>query len=389
MKQSNTQRTSASRILARRTGLVALALATAVTCIPVGSALAVSTSERDALQAEADALFDRIDALQDDLNQANADYESATAAHDAALEAMDEAQGRIDAAEKRIAELQDRLGERASSMYKTGGTTSFVDVLLGASTFEEFLTSWDMIERITGQDAELVQETKDARAEAEAAHAEYAAQEQTAAEQMQKASDLKSEIESTQAALKVEADGITAEVAEMQAQIELEEEAARQAAAAAEAAEAARQQQSSGGGSVVANPGASVNAGSGYFANPCPAASTSSGYGWRSFDNSFHKGTDMAAPEGTPYYAAESGTVIYATNDGGYNGGAGNWVVIAHGNGVVTKYMHSSAVFVTPGQYVTRGQNIGLVGNTGNSFGAHLHFQVEFDGVAVNPNNYI
>ena len=132
-----------------------------------------------------------------------------------------------------------------------------------------------------------------------------------------------------------------------------------------------------------------MNSGSGYFANPCPAATTSSGWGWREFDQSFHKGTDMAAPEGTPYYAAESGTVIYATNDGGYNGGAGNWVVIAHGGGLVTKYMPSSAVFVSPGDYVTRGQNIGLVGNTGNSFGAHLHFQVELNGVAVCPYDYL
>ena len=129
--------------------------------------------------------------------------------------------------------------------------------------------------------------------------------------------------------------------------------------------------------------------GPGYFTNPCPTASSSSGFGYRTFDNSFHQGIDMAAPEGTAYYAADSGTVMYATNDGGYNGGAGNWVVIAHGNGIVTKYMHSSATYVVPGDYVERGQNIGAVGNTGQSFGAHLHFQVEVNGVAVNPLNYL
>ena len=129
--------------------------------------------------------------------------------------------------------------------------------------------------------------------------------------------------------------------------------------------------------------------GTGFFTNPCPTATSSSGFGYREFDNSFHKGLDMAAPEGTPYYAADSGTVMYATNDGGYNGGAGNWVVISHGNGIVTKYMHSSATYVRPGDFVERGQNIGAVGNTGQSFGAHLHFQVEVDGVAVNPLNYI
>lgn len=368
----------------RKVGLCALALSTALLCMPV-QAFAVTEAEISARQAEADALFARIDSLQTELNQANADYNAAVEKHDAAVAAMEEAQKRIEAAEERIDELQVRLGDRASEMYRSGGTTSFIDVLLGASTFGEFLTSWDMIERITGQDAALVQESKDVRAEAEAAREEYAAQEKTAAEEMQRSLELKNEIAATQSSLEAEAGNITAEIADMEAQMELEAEAARQAAAAAEAAR--NEANYGGGGSGSA--GDSVNSGSGYFANPCPAAYTSSGWGWREFDQSFHKGTDMAAPEGTPYYAAESGTVIYATNDGGYNGGAGNWVVIAHGGGLVTKYMHSSAVFVSPGQYVTRGQNIGLVGNTGNSFGAHLHFQVELNGVAVCPYDYL
>ena len=97
----------------------------------------------------------------------------------------------------------------------------------------------------------------------------------------------------------------------------------------------------------------------------------------------------MAIGEGTPYYAADDGVVIDATNGGGYNGGAGNWIVIDHGNGVVTKYMHSAVTFVVPGDTVIRGQNIGLVGNTGNSFGSHLHFQVEINGVAVDPLIYL
>ena len=98
----------------------------------------------------------------------------------------------------------------------------------------------------------------------------------------------------------------------------------------------------------------------------------------------------MAAPEGTPYYAAESGTVIYATNDGGYNGGAGNWVVIAHGGGLVTKYMHSSAVFVSPGRLRDARAEHRLGRQHGQFlFGAHLHFQVELNGVAVCPYDYL
>lgn len=372
MQNSNTKRTLLSPSMI---GTCALALALALFGFPVSSASAATSAEK---QAEADALMQKIDALQTDLNEASDGYDQAVERHDAALASMDEAQQRIDAAEARIAELQERLGERAVSLYKTGGSTTLVDVMLGTTSFEEFLTAWDMLERIADQDAALVQETKDVRAEAQAAHDEHAAHEQAAADEMQKAADLMQEIESTQASLRDEADKITAEVAELQAQEELEAEAARQAAAAAEAA------RTSGG-----SPGGSVVSGSGLLSHPCPSGYVSSSFGYREFTGSFHKGVDFAAPEGTPYYAAESGTVVYATNDGGYNGGAGNWVVISHGNGLVTKYMHSSAVYVTAGQSVSKGQNIGAVGNTGHSFGAHLHFQVETGGTAVDPMGYL
>ena len=115
----------------------------------------------------------------------------------------------------------------------------------------------------------------------------------------------------------------------------------------------------------------------------------SSGFGYRTYDNSFHRGADFAADEGTPYYAAADGVVRYATNDDEWNGGAGNWVVLDHGNGIVTKYMHSKKTFVEEGDEVKRGEHIGDVGNTGDSDGAHLHFQIEVDGVALNPLHYI
>ena len=67
----------------------------------------------------------------------------------------------------------------------------------------------------------------------------------------------------------------------------------------------------------------------------------------------------------------------------GYSSSAGNWVVIDHGNGLVTKYMHHSSICVSAGQYVERGQQIGAVGSTGQSTGPHLHFQVELNRVAV------
>ena len=94
---------------------------------------------------------------------------------------------------------------------------------------------------------------------------------------------------------------------------------------------------------------------------------------------------DFAANTGVPTYEAADGTVLYAF----YSDSAGNWVVINHGNGLVTKYMHHSAIYVSAGQYVTKGQQIGAVGSTGWSTGPHLHFQVEVNGMAVNPRNYL
>ena len=82
---------------------------------------------------------------------------------------------------------------------------------------------------------------------------------------------------------------------------------------------------------------------------------------------------------------AAAGTVITA----GWSNSAGNWVVISHGNGLVTKYMHHSSICVSAGQRVAKGQQIGYVGSTGYSTGAHLHFQVELNGTPVNPNNYM
>ena len=369
-------------------GACALALASTlaflgVPVIPSDQALAVTSSE---LQAQADELFQRIDALQTDLNAANADYDEAVAAHDAAVEAMDDAQDRIDEAQQQLQKLQGRLSDRAVSMYKTGGSATMLDVVLGTSSFDEFLTAWDMMQRVIEQDQQLVQETKDLRAEAQAAYEEYSEQEQIAAEQIDRAEQLRSEIQATQDSLRAEADSITEEIAELQAQEELQAEAARQAKEAAERAAAEQAAANQGGGSGA---GESVVAGSGQLAHPLPGSTITSGFGWRSFDNSFHNGVDLAASSGTPYYAAEGGTVIMATNDGGYNGGAGNWIVISHGNGMVTKYMHSSAVYVSVGQQVTKGQNIGAVGSTGNSTGPHLHFQLEINGSPVNPLGYI
>lgn len=99
-----------------------------------------------------------------------------------------------------------------------------------------------------------------------------------------------------------------------------------------------------------------------------------------------HKGMDIAAPTGTEIYAAADGVVVSA---GWNSGGYGYFVQLGHIDGYQTVYGHMSSVLVVDGQEVSRGQLIGLVGNTGNSFGSHCHFEVREDGICHDPALYI
>lgn len=100
---------------------------------------------------------------------------------------------------------------------------------------------------------------------------------------------------------------------------------------------------------------------------------------------SAHTGLDIAVPSGTSVKAAASGKVTFA----GRKGSFGNLVVITHSNGVQTYYGHCSAFKCKPGDNVQQGQVIALSGNTGNSTGPHLHFEVRINGIAYNPQNYV
>jgi|SRR5271157_654604 len=98
-----------------------------------------------------------------------------------------------------------------------------------------------------------------------------------------------------------------------------------------------------------------------------------------------HQAIDIAAGEGAPIFAAGTGVVTLADNDGAYNGGYGNVITIAHANGYSTLYAHLSAVLVKTCQAVYAGQQIGLAGATGNATGPHLHFEVRLNGGFVDP----
>lgn len=100
-----------------------------------------------------------------------------------------------------------------------------------------------------------------------------------------------------------------------------------------------------------------------------------------------HKGVDIGAPKGTSIKAVASGTVTVSSY--GYGGGYGNYIIISHGNGVETVYGHCSALYAKVGQKVSQGETIAAVGNTGRSYGNHLHLEIRVNGVAQNPQNYL
>lgn len=102
-------------------------------------------------------------------------------------------------------------------------------------------------------------------------------------------------------------------------------------------------------------------------------------------NNSSHRGIDIAAPIGTPVYAPADGVVVFSGAKLGY----GNFLVIAHGYGVITRYGHNSRLFVKTGQRVRRGDQISAVGDTGRSTGPHLHYEIWVNGKVVNPSQFM
>lgn len=128
----------------------------------------------------------------------------------------------------------------------------------------------------------------------------------------------------------------------------------------------------------------------GVFAWPAPSYTRiSDDYGYRIHPilgvKQFHNGIDMAAPGGTPILAAYDGTVVASA----YSSSMGNYIMIDHGDSLYTIYMHASALYVSKGQEVSRGDKIAAVGTTGRSTGNHLHFSVRLNGSYVNPWQYL
>ena len=226
------------------TALLFVAAVVAIVSAP-RSAFAVTAAEK---QAEAEEALANLNAMQETLDRLSAEYGEALAAQEAAEASRDEAEKRINELNVQIADVQERLGERAREMYRSGGV-SFLEILLGASSFEEFATTYDAVNKFNQSDADLIEQQRSLKAEAEEQAAIYDAQATIAAEKSAEAEAAAEQAQATVAEMQATYDSLSAEAAQLLEEERKAQEAAEAARAAAIGAQSAAAAEESGGGS--------------------------------------------------------------------------------------------------------------------------------------------
>ena len=291
------------------------------------------------------------------------------------------------AAEENLARLQEKHKDRIRAM-EENGELDFWYVLFHASSFMDMLDQLAMIEEIRRADArrleELDQATKAVETAKENLEAEQAALQETRKEltQLQKQLEEKrAQVDALLIEMKKQADEFEAMMEESEAR---QEALMQQMAQVNNALEDARYQEW-----LAQNGGAEGNA---TWLMPCKYSVVTDTFGVREYHpvtgepNKMHNGIDLAGAYKTPIYASRSGYVQVAAFQ---KGGAGNYVLLNHGDGFKSIYMHMTNYIVKVGQYVKAGEVIGYMGSSGGSTGVHLHFGISYNGTYVNPANYI
>lgn len=286
---------------------------------------------------------------------------------------------------------------RIQYMYENG-QTGLLESMMQSESIAELLNRAEYASQITSYDRKMLEEYRKTRQEValkeEALKTEHqellTLQDSTKAKQSSvktlmasKEAELAS-YETKIASAQGEIDQYNADIkaqeehmARVEAEIRRKEEEARKA-------EEAKKNQSSAGGDST------VKKGNTNFIWPCPASGRiSSAFGDRNSPtegaSTNHKGIDIPAPSGSSIVAAADGKVVIST----YSYSAGNYIMIDHGGGLTTVYMHCSQLLVKEGETVKQGQTIAKVGSTGYSTGPHLHFGVRSGGSYVNPSGYV
>lgn len=296
-------------------------------------------------------------------------------------------------AEARVASRKSLLESRVRLMYMNG-SVSYLDVLLSANSFSDFIDRFQNLKTIVGKDTEILHANERDKEAITQKEAEIKTQLAQVTDMHREKAAIEATLQKNLKQKEVTVASLTKE-GQKQENISEEEEAAleklvkdKQSLYAKLAEEKRKEEAKKKGTSAAAK---AVYTG-GKLQWPLSVnGSISSEFGYRIDPikkvNKLHKGLDIAAPKGTPVLAADDGTVILASWVSGY----GNAVVVDHNNGLVTWYGHMSAISVSEGDSVKRGGKVGEVGSTGDSTGNHLHFEVRKDNgdTPTNPRPYL
>lgn len=418
---------------------VALVLAGAICALPfagseIGTIFADEKSEAESKKAALEAEQASLQAELNALDSLKSDTEAYIKEVDAKstkvankiyklTQKIESTQAQIDQLNVQLTEAQASLEQQYSDMslriqyMYENGDTQYLNLLLSAENFSDFLNKAEYVNTITKYDNELfkkMEETANTIASTKTQlENENASLEESKAKQEKKQEELNTLLAKKQAdldALNTQTASTASEIAGVSAEISAEEaniayieelekaraakeaEAASKAAAEAAAAAAAASNAGSSSSSNTYNyddtDSTTQVVGNGSYIWPLPGGyhTVSTEFGETdAFGSSGHCGVDYPAPSGTPIYAVAGGTIESA----GYSSGMGNYVIIYHGNGLSSIYMHASALLCSTGDTVSQGQTIALVGTTGPSTGNHLHISFRLNGVYVNPHNYI
>ena len=292
----------------------------------------------------------------------------------------------LEAAKETSANQYATMKRRIRFMYEKGNKSN-IEMLISSKSFTDFLNKAEFIQRVSEYDRNMLNEYIATQEKIEEANEKLIAEQaelveaKEALEQEEDAmetliSSKEEEINLYEADISNKEEAVKAYEAEIAAQ-----DAVIKELEAAILAEKKRLLEENRSG---------INYDGGKFAWPAPKYTrVSDDYGYRIHPilgvQQFHNGVDLAAPSGSPILAAYDGEVVAAD----YSSTMGNYIMIDHGDGLITIYMHASSISVSKGTMVARGEQIGCVGSTGRSTGPHLHFSVRENGSYVSPWNYI
>lgn len=343
----------------------------------------------EGLKSDTEAYVKALDDQMDAVSQERSDLSVKIQDKEAQIKKTN---GDLDQAKQTEDKQYDSMKLRIKYMYEKGDS-SFLDLLLQSSSLSDLLNRAEYISQISEYDRRMLDrygQVKDGIARQES---DLEAEKQELLELQDQTKAKQNSVKELLTQKAKELTGYQAQLTDKQQEasayekdIKAQEDKIRQIEADLKRQEEEARKKAEASGQKY-NP---VSIGNIKFIWPCPASSRiSSGFGARSSPtegaSTFHKGIDIAAPTGTDILAAADGTVTIAT----YSYSAGNYIMLDHGGGVSTVYMHCSKLLVSPGDKVKQGQVIGKVGSTGYSTGSHLHFGVRVDGNYVDPSKYV